>query len=267
MGNKTTEPPPDRFVGITDLDAPIYRIEKRRHLPASPDGWKLHLSAPQRFADPLEDLASWTAVTDRSSTPWQQHFYGNVIPRLYIQCWSLTQESDPLWRAYSYFALDPASSRNRFPDDEGIQLRTTSRKLLSALMSGSTAADECFVAAVEYLPPEEVKQRIANEVGRAGRDAFGNGLERVRPALLKRRAFDHEREVRLVLLRQGHDTGDSVEIPIDPNALYDEITPEPRLVTFERLEREVEIRAWGYAGPIRVSELYQRVLLDVHLGR
>ena len=205
-------------------------------------------------------------MTDRSSTPWEQHFHGNVLRRLYIQCWSLTEESDPLWRAYSYFGLDPSSNRNRFPDDEGVQLRSTPRKLLTALMEASGEHDECFVGAVEYLPQDEVKQRIANEVGRAGRDAFGSARDRVQQALLKRRAFDHEREVRLMLVRGAQEAAESIDVAIDPNRIFDEISLEPRLVTFERLEREADIRARGYSGPVRVSELYQRILLDVHVG-
>lgn len=51
-------PRPEGLLGIADLDAPIYPIEKRRHLPTDPDGWRLHLSAPRRFADPLEDRTS-----------------------------------------------------------------------------------------------------------------------------------------------------------------------------------------------------------------
>lgn len=266
MMNRAAEPPPEKFLGIADLDAPIYRIKKRRHLPSGPDAWKLHLSTPHRFADPLEDLASWTAITDRSLTPWRQHFYGNVIPRIYIECWSLTEESDALWRAYSSFALDPVSSRNRFPDGEGVQLRTTPRKLLSALWAWSGANQGCFIGAVEYLPPDEVKQRIANDVGRMGLGAFGNGHERLRPALLKRRAFEHEREVRLVFVGGAESTGENIDVPIDPNDLFDEIALEPRLVAFERMEREADLRARGYAGSIRVSELYQRVILDIQTG-
>jgi hypothetical protein len=69
-----------------------------------------------------------------------------------------------------------------------------------------------------------------------------------------------------MLVRGSQESVDSIEVTIDPNDVFDEICLEPRLVTFERLEREADIRARGHAGPMRVSELYQRVLLDVQVG-
>jgi hypothetical protein len=83
---------------------------------------------------------------------------------------------------------------------------------------------------------------------------------------MKREAFAHEAEVRLILVRHGSDSSDPVfRTHIDPNAVFDEISFDPRLEIFERKERETLIRNLGYAGPFRESQLYNRVLLQVVL--
>lgn len=54
-------------------------------------------------------------------------------------------------------------------------------------------------------------------------------------------------------------------MPIEPSAVFDEISFDPRLETFERRERGAVIRSLGYKGAITESDLYQRTLLQVGL--
>lgn len=58
---------------------------------------------------------------------------------------------------------------------------------------------------------------------------------------------------------------DMLRIPFEPNAVFEEVTFDPRLITFEREERKANARKLGYKGPFRDSMLYQGVLLQVPL--
>jgi len=84
--------------------------------------------------------------------------------------------------------------------------------------------------------------------------------------LLKRTAFSHEAEVRLIYVE--HRLGANkplLRVPIDPNEVFDEITFAPRLVEFERLERETTIKSAKYTGAVNTSDLYQSTLMEVIL--
>jgi hypothetical protein len=68
----------------------------------------------------------------------QQHFFDQIHSRVFAQCWSLSAESDALWRIYSTVVKD-ASGKNKFANSEGVKVRTTSRKLLAALEDATDA--------------------------------------------------------------------------------------------------------------------------------
>ena len=79
---------------------------------------------------------------------------------------------------------------------------------------------------------------------------------------MKRAQFSHENEVRLLCVGPNKlGTGEDIRhFSIDPNNLFIEIAFDPRLISFERLEREQALRALGYAGQIREDISYAKVL-------
>ena len=84
--------------------------------------------------------------------------------------------------------------------------------------------------------------------------------------LLKREAFSHEAEVRVIYVQQNQEPRDAIiRVPIEPAAVFDEISFDPRLEPFEWYERETMIRSLGYEGKITKSDLYQRAILEVLL--
>ena len=89
--------------------------------------------------------------------------------------------------------------------------------------------------------------------------------ERAVGLLLKRLAFEHESEVRLICVKGATslDPLAHMRVSIDPNEVFDEATYEPRLEIFERKEREATALRWGFKGPFRESMLYQQVLLSI----
>ena len=83
-------------------------------------------------------------------------------------------------------------------------MRSTPRKLLDALMkwAPTETPNSCFIGSVRYISDDQIQQYIANEVGRDGQRAFTNGRARAQLLFLKRPAFRHEAEVRLVYVEQ-----------------------------------------------------------------
>lgn len=255
------------LISINEIDVPIYRMFRLTHFREAIQKRELVLVPPLRWDDPFEDVLSNCAINFKKEGKISQQFLDRMP--LYAQCWSVVQESDTLWKAYSRVVKDSASRRNNCPDDEGVQVRSTPRKLLSALWNWCTTnpAESCFLGRVKYMPQGEAMQYVANELRRGGLQPFPGGLGHAESVLFKRSAFEHEAEVRLVYVenRQDIPQTDLLSIPIDPNKLFDEIVFDPRLETFERIEREDEARSLGFSGPIGRSELYQGVLFEINL--
>jgi hypothetical protein len=193
----------------------------------------------------------------------------NVLPA-YAQCWSATPESDTLLRAYSRVVKDPHFGRNICPRDEGVRVRSTPRKLLEALLKGTQPGHGpgCFIGSVWYLSRDALLQEVANAVGAYGLKVFEHPANAAKLRLMKREAFAHEAEVRLVRVCPGGNSSERIlRIEIDPNAIFDEMSFDPRLATFERGEREAVIKDLGYTGPFRESDLYRRVIPQIILSK
>ena len=105
----------------------------------------------------------------------------------YGQCWTFNQSSDAMWRIYS-------------PNSNGLRIRTTIRKLLMSLSKtlGDYAPERAYIGKVRYLSEPDLFN-FGNEV-------FSNGLQDhqcAKTLLVKRTAFRHEREVRLIIFLQA----------------------------------------------------------------
>lgn len=166
--------------------------------------------------------------------------------QFYGQCWTLQSASDAMWRIYS-------------PNSNAVRLRTTIRKLASSLWEhcGELAPNEAFIGRVRYLPHRELekfaKGFLRSRAGTLSMGLFATSL------LVKRPAFKHEREVRL--LYAPHDKSKAVEdlfsYTIDPNKLIDQIMIDPRMATDEAntLRQEIKLRT-GFVGAVKRSLLY-----------
>jgi hypothetical protein len=135
----------------------------------------------------------------------RQHF---PIEALFFgQCWSLLQESDAMWRIYS-------------TSKEGVVIQTTvgKFKLLKEVRRSALA---------EVIYYDDIRSALA-EI-RATRE-----YERFGEAFLKRRAFEHEKEVRFVTAADGHchdsvrDNDNGLTLPVSPAEFIDGVTVDPR---------------------------------------
>jgi hypothetical protein len=153
------------------------------------------------------------------------------------------------------------------PKYEGVQVRTTPRKLIQALRKFSNKHKnpnlKFYLGAVEYA--SDFPQSIINRLNLIGPSAIGAGDERVMSLLCKREAFRHEAEVRIILLDSSDANQEYFVVDINPSEVFEEIRFDPRLALFERKEREKLARSLGYTGPFCDSGLYQTTLFQACL--
>ena len=146
---------------------PIYRITSLHHYLDDLRSGQTRLASPHRWDDPLDDPISWMAFEELdatghvSQTPAQ-----SVLPPVYAQSWSATQESDALWRAYSH---ETAKGSGEF---DAVQLRSTPARLLGALQASVPDPDRGFVGWARYEHPDQVAQAIVDRADAAGYLSF-----------------------------------------------------------------------------------------------
>lgn len=130
-----------------------------------------------------------------------------IYEQVYGQCWSLNAESDAMWRIYS-------------PNKEGLMIATTVKRF--GLLKGVNGA--LLAPVIYYDNVEKGRDRVHEQYGYA--DIVG--------AFLKRKAFEHEREVRLATLNNdaclGHVYEDCshIRLSLNPMEFITEITIDPR---------------------------------------
>jgi len=203
---------------------------------------------------------------------------------------------------------------NTCKGEEGVRVRSTARKLMDASNDGSAGAEitggevvevkACFIGAVGYVEQtfieshlNEIASQIVKEgLGQADKDddlkaifartqeVLGEPKTLARLLLLKRKAFEQESEVRVILiprgrpdLRKGLPAGWRTDIareraqqrciciPFGPNKLFDEVTFDPRLRPLELKQRKECIKNLGYTGKFLDSPLYKPAHLRIEI--
>ncbi len=161
------------------------------------------------------------------------------------QCWTTHSLSEAMWGIY---ANNPAV--------QYLRIRSTPRRLLSGLQAAhiTMPQDTCFIGKVEYKRENELKAFVQNG-GQLDLSArrFAEAL------LLKRHAFRHESEVRLLYF--GHsatfDERGLYRYEVDPHAMITQIMADPNRNRANWLSDKAAIaKATGFAGEIKRSKIY-----------
>ncbi|EGQ9698800.1 hypothetical protein FWP48_04945 [Vibrio parahaemolyticus] len=122
--------------------------------------------------------------------------------------------------------------------------------------------------AVNYLDRQSLFNDIGNTIRDNGLKVYSNPNYRAKLLLLKREAFSHENELRVLFIQRDiQPTRSLLQVQIDPNTLFDEVSFDPRLDEFERREREDVVRNLGFTGTINNNDLYQRILLQISIDK
>jgi hypothetical protein len=123
-------------------------------------------------------------------------------------------------------------------------MRSTLQERMIEGLRSSTAGDG-FIGTVNYLGRDRLMDfaRRAVQSGNLHRAASG-----ARTLLVKRPAFRHESEVRLLFCQQRG--GDKpFKYPVDPHALVDQLMLDPRLSPREVEDTKTEMTPDGVSGP------------------
>ncbi len=231
--------------GDSDLTRPVYRYIELKTLYAILKSRQNQLSHPSLWGDPFENLTlnGLGRYPDDSIRPF------GLRDQVYGQCWTQEKRSDAMWRIYC-----PADQDGNFC---GVRIRTTPRRLANSLSRavGGDAKECAFIGKVRYLKDHQL-DCIA-------RSLFAKGVTPVSVAkslLIKRTAFQHEREVSLIYRNLSEETfeGGRFRYPIDPEKLITQIMVAPRrsVAEAEKIKAEIEERTAGRI-QIKRSLLYK----------
>ncbi len=157
----------------------------------------------------------------------------------YGQCWTMVGASDAMWRIYS-------------SDKQSVRIKVRLRTLVESL--APVAVGIVLLGKVRYLPTEGLvrwSKRVLRDSEMPDVRLLGRTL------LVKRLAFSHEQEIRLLYFntRDAHPL--RYLYRIDPHAFVEEIVVDPRLSSDEATKVMGEIRATtGFRGRMAHSDLY-----------
>lgn len=253
---------------LADLDKPIYRIFPRERFLQALSENCLALVCPSMWDDPFEIVDSAISVHWTENGQMRRQIIQG-LPSVFAQSWSATRESDALLRTYSKVRRGTHSNLNTCPDEEGVRVQTTPRKLLQAVLNATTSTGEisCFIGAVTYVSADKVLSYFSEAIYKDGLDALSLPKNRATGLLRKRVAFSSEAEVRVMAIHhQRTRVSDRLlRVPIQPNDFIDEVAFDPRLADAEMYRRQEEAKARGYTGRFHNWELYTRVIPVVQM--
>lgn len=127
----------------------------------------------------------------------------------------------------------------------------------------------CYAGPVVYLPQPQIEQ-VANDVGAAFLRC-PEGDKTIECLLIKREAFDHEKEIRLVYRADSMSSdpqlnNDIYQFDFDPLSTLDEITFDPRLLDSDYQTELATLKTkYGYTGIVNKSDLYDIPKLNLSI--
>jgi hypothetical protein len=231
-------------LNIVDWYANVYRIFSKK--------WFLELLKTQRnglvssrmWDDPFENFfLKCVGVTSDGA----RVSLSSLHDSWFGQCWTLTEESDAMWRIYSH-------------DKTGVRVSTTIRRLFTSFYDSADtfATQKFFIGEVSYASRGIIEAFLAKtsfwDIALGGQArSFAETL------CIKRQEFAHEHEIRLLFhdAQNQHMGATVVPFPFDTEALIDSVILDPRMSDAEFQSAKNEIASCGYSREIRQSELYK----------
>lgn len=245
---------PNNMLDVTDPDAPIYRIFSKSRFLDLLRTRKNGLVNPAKWDDPFENFFLRASVTGPNG---EVISISNLAKDWYGQCWTLHEDTDAMWRIYS-----PGTER------DSIKVRTTIRKLFESLYddTDSFAALKYVIGTVSYETEAEIAAFMS---GVTFQDiAFGGkATPFARLLCVKREAFAHEKEVRLLFQDLDPKRGANrvALFDFDVNGICDDVVLDPRLTETEAAALADELKRAGCTLPIGRSPLYRVPAFSIRL--
>ena len=219
-------PAAQSMIGEIKPDTKIYRIFPQMRFFSLFEEKKNTLLKPKKWNDPFENVFLNSSVMLPSGEVAQFGFHDDVFG----QCWTLHTASDAMWQIYS-------------KNEEGIRVRTTVGKLIDSMRAahGMKADVSCFIGRVRYQTDSQLKQ--------FGKSMFAehSGAEAIAQSLLvKRNAYKHENEVRLIYIAPDPTKKSELvyKYDIDPLGLFDQAMVDGRVGQADFVTLKERIARW-----------------------
>lgn len=172
----------------------------------------------------------------------------NLTGCIFGQSWTICPESDAMWRIYS-------------PRKDAIRVKTTVGKLFDVFYLNDSCMATHSIGKVEYMDESEIEKWIGDEFKASDYTRSKIGKIATDSAYLKRSAFEHEHEVRLIINLESNDINTKqnyLVYNISPEDLFDEFCLDPRLTYSEASTIKNKLIALGIDGSkIKQSDLYR----------
>lgn len=216
------------LVDIENEKSEIFRVLEVFRLFDLFETKRICLTAPKLWDDPYEDFLKHSYGMSSENKDLRISFegYSNYI---FGQCWTLSEETDALWRIYS-------------PNRDRVQIKTTIVKLQEKIKKIQDKWFRSYIGMVKYLPEHEIKKKISDGIKNSDKYFLITDRLIKEYYLIKRDTFKYENEIRLLVILpepqekyknaiyQDPDNLDICTLPIDdPIELIDEIVFDPRM--------------------------------------
>lgn len=180
------------------IETDIYRYIQFSQFVSLVESKSIYISKVSSWDDPWEGVLSRIPHYDENGKLLKT--LGSSLDYMYGQCWSLTPESDALWRIYS-------------PNKEGILIKTKITNLYK--IEGYTRAYIGKVLYYNNLKTIDLRS-----------------LNHFEGYLLKRDSFQHENEVRLLIdyndIKDKKEKLDYIELKVNVSDFIEEVIVDPR---------------------------------------
>lgn len=223
-----------------ELDRHVYRIMPEEYgIRLFTDRMNV-LSHPRNWKDKFENFQlKMGGIMD--AQPFEYGFRDDFVG----QCWTRESLSEAMWGIYA------KDENTRF-----IRVRSTPRKLLNALVSAHPLMpmDTCFIGKVDCKREAEL-EAYAQSNGQLELNAprIASSL------LLKRHAFKHESEIRLLYFGEAgnYDRNGLYRYAVNPHVMITQIMADPNRNRIDwKADKAALEKATGFAGEIKRSKIY-----------
>lgn len=232
----------NQLINEISSEEKIYRIFPINRAIDLLNSAEITLVRPALWDDPFENILLNATVTFPDGTCASLE---SLRDSWYGQCWTSKTESDAMWRIYS-------------KEKTGVRLSTTVRKLFDEVcpITDKWSRIEFFVGKVLYYKEDQIIEFFRNTT----LNNLASGADNRNAAqtlLLKRDAFEHEQEIRLLYCTRETRSDNVVRFKINPSEFVDEIMLDPRLTDSEVACLTDRLQSAGYEKTITRSQLYQ----------
>lgn len=244
------------FINDDELDKPVYKIFSFNRLKEIFVENKLTLVKPKLWDDPFENFILNSTGKLSDGREFQIGFRDNY----YGQCWSLTKESDAMWRIYSQ-------------NKDGVKIKTTIIKLFTALFQAGGINHNTngynvssFIGKVKYASTKVLIEMLKDKERMSNKVFDQTGWGQASSFFFKRWAFRHEKEIRLIYNGQDNSYSDFFKFDINPGDLVDEIVFDPRMEEENYYKYKQELKDLGFNKRIIQSGLYKLRKFTIELN-